>query len=138
MSELYAYVPGAYSSSCTVDGVTGTTSCALYPTVAEITARYPDILFLPESKYLALLARTNDERYFVPTYEIDEERYYYALNVLPPTDYDGDMFRMSSPLCDGIYRYLLRLDGRYFESTRRVKLGASKDFLKECRELIAA
>ena len=138
MADLYAYVPGDYSPIALVNSVTGETHMTVHRSREAILAAHPKALFLTEEECNAAMAASDDKKYLEETKEITEERYWYWLEVLPPIDFNGRMFRMGSEVANGIYLYCTTVEDKFFQSTRRSGLTARQDFLKECRELIAS
>jgi len=131
------YVPGATSIIDTArpDG----RSVCYGHALAEVQARYPgaQLMSLDDA---ATLANAELDRTFhrgVPT-EITEDRWMYALEVLPPCrwtrDAEGERFYVSELLYGDVASWYVRLGDRYFEINDHVT-APKAGMYAACRDL---
>ncbi len=104
-------------------------------TLEEIRADYPDavyMLFDEAIKTMYNAHKTNVE-------EITEEKYFYALEVLPPAGWingdDCETFKMSEHICGNITDIYARIGQRYFTYCDDIRTPHA-EIIKRCENLI--
>ncbi|MFW5705333.1 MAG: DUF1419 domain-containing protein [Nanoarchaeota archaeon] len=87
------------------------------------------------------ILEAEEKKYIKPLIEINEEKFFYMLEVLPPLQWktleEIEIFSMSEKLCGDITGYYFKYKNKYYSANRRIKdlEKIKKDFLEEIKNV---
>jgi len=95
-------------------------------TKADVMAEYPEVTITTVGEAAKLIRERADIKYISPAKEITEDRYNYALEVLPPLHYQnnehGTTFKLSEFNFSTITNIYCHTNGKYYELSNHATL----------------
>ena len=91
----------------------------------------PDCIRCSNDYFMIETKKLENENFLTDWIEIDEDRYYEMLEVLPPEKWKGGCFRMCEYYTSNITSHFIQINQRYFEAKRRT----SQDYPSMIKEI---
>jgi hypothetical protein len=89
----------------------------------EYMQERPNLVLVPYCKFEAITKKMDDADASNPWHEIDKERYWEMLELLPPEKWETtgscEAFRMCEYWTSNITNHFFKINNRYFEGNRR-------------------
>ena len=98
-------------------------------TIEEMNKENPNLIKMDIIKACKLTDEEDERKYIKKWTEINEEKYFEWLEVLPPQKWQNGIFQMSEYMTDNITLHVAKIKGRFFCANRRDNIDYS--ILKE-------